>query len=80
MQLPVQAPAVVRGSVSWTTSRPDCRSLASGVEPAAGSPVKCKGTTPYPCLCDNGIATCCRNDAGCTVSTTGSCMCIGRGR
>ena len=79
MKLPVQAPAVVRGSVSWPM-----RSLVGGntiptIEPS-GSAVNCDGDTPWTCICDNGIATCCTNNGGCTTQSSGECKCnTGRG-
>jgi hypothetical protein len=83
MKLPVQAPAVVRGSFSWPTRRLARGSNEPSVEPAAGAVISCKnGTpdgTPYPCICDNGIATCCKTNAGCSVNpNTGACTCMGK--
>jgi hypothetical protein len=79
MKLPVQAPAVVRGSVSWPTRRPAGGSTEPAIEPAAGAVVRC--TDPnysYACICTNGIATCCSSNAGCTVDPgTGFCNCSG---
>ena len=79
MKLPVQAPAVVRGSVSWPARRSSRRGGAvDAIEPAGGGIVRCTGTTPFACVCDNGIATCCATNSGCTVdSTTGACNCSG---
>jgi hypothetical protein len=80
MKLPVQAPAVVRGGLYWLASRPTHRvGAVVGIEPAnGGHVVNCTGTTPFACVCDNGIATCCATNSGCTVdSTTGACNCSG---
>ena len=79
MKLPLQAPAVARGSVSWPMRRPVRGSTEPAVEPAAGAIVKCTDPTPRTCVCDNGIATCCLpTQTGCTVDPgTGNCSCVG---
>jgi hypothetical protein len=77
MKLPVQAPAVDRGSYSW----PEIRRAPGGksVVASAGGVINCTGSTPYACMCDNGIATCCSTKAGCSINTTtGACNCEGR--
>jgi hypothetical protein len=79
MKLPVQAPAVVRGSLSWPLHRPDRRGGTSpAIEPAAGGVVDCQEPTPRNCVCDNGVATCCSSmDTRCDFdSTTGACNCF----
>ena len=69
MKLPVQAPAVVRGSLSWPLRWPDRRGgTAPAIEPAAGGVVNCTDPTPNSCLCDNGVATCCPTTAGKSTS------------
>ena len=76
MKLPVQAPAVVRGSVSWPTRRPSGGSTVPAIEPA-GTVVRCSGNTPNSCVCKNGVATCCSaGENSCTMNTTtGACNC-----
>jgi hypothetical protein len=81
MKLPPQAPAVVRGSVSWPMRQPVRGSTEPAIKPAAaGAIVNCMPPTPNTCVCDNGIATCCKpDDRGCTVDPgTGNCTCVGR--
>jgi hypothetical protein len=80
MKLPVQAPAVVRGSRSWPLHRPGRRGgTAPAIEPAAGGVVNCKVPNPNMCVCDNGVATCCPTTAGCNLdTTTGACNCVAR--
>jgi hypothetical protein len=79
MKLPVQAPAVVRGSFSWPTRRPAHGSTEPAIGPAAGSIITC--TEPgYPnaCICTNGTATCCANNQYCDYNPdTGLCECKG---
>jgi hypothetical protein len=75
MKLPVQAPAVVRESVFWPTRRPARGSTEPAIEPM-GSVLHCTAPTPNPCVCENGIGTCCEGDLGCKINTmTGSCVC-----
>jgi hypothetical protein len=75
MKLPVQAPAVVRGSVSWPTRRPAHGSTEPAIEPADANPViKCPGASA--CVCDNGVAVCCNPNTYKQCSTeTGICEC-----
>jgi hypothetical protein len=77
MKLPVQAPAVARGGVSRPTRRLGYGSIASAIQPAAGSVVRCSGSTPTACICTNGVATCCpAGETGCNLNeTTGACSC-----
>ena len=82
MKLPVQAPAVVRGSRSWPLHRPGRRGgTAPAIEPAAGGVVNCKVPNPNMCVCDNGVAVCC--DPSMTYCqtdlNTGFCSCKSRG-
>lgn len=82
MKLPVQAPAVVRGSFSWPTRRPARGSTEPAIAPAQlppGAAIACADPMPTACVCDNGIATCCGPMAtGCYVDTdTGACTCYG---
>ena len=82
MKLPVQAPAVVRGSVSWPTRRASRGSTVPGIEPAtiAGHVVNCSGGTPTPCICNNGVATCCGPNQICSLNeVTGACTCVAKG-
>lgn len=76
MKLPVLAPAVVRGSVSWPTRLPARGSAVPGIEPAQGAVVQCVPPTPYGCICDNGVATCCSDSNGCNTDANGACKCI----
>jgi hypothetical protein len=80
MKLPVQAPAVVGGGFSWPTRRLAHRGgTVVAIEPAGGSLIHCEAPTPYACVCDNGVATCCETTAGCTVdTTTGACNCLAK--
>jgi hypothetical protein len=80
VKLPVQAPAVVRRDFSWPTQRLVYDGGAeAAIGPASGSVVNCTGTTPFACVCDNGIATCCSTSAGCTNDpNTGACNCLSK--
>jgi hypothetical protein len=77
MKLPVQAPAVVRGSSSWPTRRPARGSTEPAIGPSAGSIIKCTDPNyPNTCICNNGMATCCATDQYCDYDTgTGLCTC-----
>ncbi len=78
MKLPVQAPAVVRGSFSWPTRRTARGSTEPAIVPSGSAIIRCSGDAPNACICDNGIATCCRTTAGCSIdSLTGACNCTG---
>ncbi len=73
MMLPMQAPALLRGS-------PYGPSRAGVAAAQKGGVVQCTDPTPYACICDNGIATCCGTNLGCTVdSGTGACQCSAKG-
>ncbi len=80
MKLPVQAHAVVRGSLTWPVRRPARHGAAvPSLLPSAGFSVNCTSPTPSACVCDNGIATCCASGVSCEVdSTTGACNCVSR--
>lgn len=80
MKLPVQASAVVRGGFSWPTRRPaPSAGSVAGIEASGGGVISCKDPTPFACVCDNGIATCCSTSAGCTVDPgTGACSCMAK--
>ncbi len=76
MKLPVQAPAVLRGSVSWPARGPSRGNSIAGIQPAKGVNVNCTGSTPTSCICENGVATCCSLDDTCSVNeNTGVCSC-----
>ena len=80
MKLPVQAPAVVRGSLSWPTRRPARGSTERAIEPAQtnNNVIQCPAGM-NACVCDNGVATCCPTTAGCNLdTTTGACNCVAR--
>ena len=74
MKLPAQAPAVVRGRVSWPARRPAADSARFAIA-AAGTVIKCSGNTPNPCMCENGLATCCSQTTCSVNQTTGECEC-----
>ena len=76
MKLPVQSPAVLRGSNSWPTRGPSRGDSSAGIQPAKGVSVNCSGTTPRSCICENGVATCCTTNETCSVNeSTGACNC-----
>ena len=81
MKLPVQAPAVVRGSASWPTRRPARGSAEPAIEPAQTNNliIQCP-VGMNACVCDNGIAVCCGSSANyCSTDSNGTCGCVSRG-
>jgi hypothetical protein len=81
MKLPVQAPAVVRGSVSWPT-RPARGGTEPAIEPAQTNNlvIQCPPGM-NACVCDNGVAVCCDSTMTyCqTDPNTGFCSCKSEG-
>jgi hypothetical protein len=79
MKLPVQAHAVVRGSLTWPVWPPARQGAAVPSLLPSSSSVHCTSPTPSACVCDNGIATCCATGVTCEVdSATGACNCVSR--